>query len=60
MAKDGSEKIVFGYAPEGNGAVLLLGIPTSAWEYMKDGKTNTLDLSSIGIPIITARFGLVP
>ena len=61
MAKDINEKLVFGVAqsPEhlGPGVTLMLGVPAKAWEYMKDGKTHNLDLSSIGLPIQVILFG---
>lgn len=61
MAKTGEEKIVFAYSPDGvlgDGVPLvLLGVPAGAWDYMKDGKTHTLDLTKIGIPIMIALYG---
>lgn len=58
MAQNIDERIVFGVSPrDEGGADLLLGIPRGAWEYCKDGKTHTLDLSSIGIPIRLMLYG---
>lgn len=46
------EKVMFAVAPRGDGGTdVLLGVPTSAWEYMKDGKTHTFDLTKLGLPI---------
>lgn len=57
MAKNINEKVIFGYAPRGAAADLIIGMPADAWAYCKDGKTHTLDLSSIGIPIRLMIFG---
>jgi hypothetical protein len=54
------DKIVFGFIPDNSGKaadVVVLGIPTAAWEYMKDGHTHTLDLTKIGIPMKLILFG---
>jgi hypothetical protein len=54
------EKIVFAIAPSGQGdgvPLLLVGVPTGAWDYMKDGKTHHFDLSSIGIPFKLMMYG---
>jgi hypothetical protein len=53
-------KMVFGVSPEGQGdgaPVVLLGIPAAAWEYMKDGKTHTFDLTRVGIPVKLVLYG---
>lgn len=52
-------RVVFGVAPDEAGGVplVLLGIPTSGWDYMKDGKTHTFDLTSIGLPLKLIMFG---
>jgi hypothetical protein len=58
MAKNIEEKIVFGLSRDFAGrTLLLLGIPAGAWEYMKDGKTNQFDLSSVGVPIQVIVYG---
>ena len=36
---------------------VLLGVPTAAWEYMKDGQTHTLDLLKLGVPIRIILYG---
>lgn len=36
---------------------LILGVSKEAWEYMKDGKTHTFDLSKAGLPLRVAMFG---
>jgi hypothetical protein len=53
------EKMVFGISPgDGNGVPLvLLGIPKGAWDYMKDGKTHTFDLTKAGLPIKIMLYG---
>lgn len=51
------EKIVFALSPSDVGPILTLGIPKAAWEYMKDGKTHTFDLTSLGIPVKLMLFG---
>ena len=60
MTKNIEEKVVFGVSPEGCGdgvPLVLLGIPAGAWEYMKDGKTHTFDLTKIGLPIKLVIYG---
>lgn len=53
------DQIVFALAPTNDGQppILIIGIPDGAWEYMKDGKTNTVDLTKVGIPLRFACFG---
>ena len=51
------ETLVFGFAHEVDGAVCLLGVPDAAWGYMKDGKTQLLDLHKLGIPVKLILFG---
>lgn len=54
------EKMVFGVSPEGQGdgvPLILLGIPAGAWEYMREGKTHTFDLTKIGLPIKIMLYG---
>lgn len=51
------EKIVFCAASTNDGPVLMVGLPEGAWEYMKDGKTHTLDLSAIGWPVKLMLYG---
>lgn len=51
------EKAVFGVSPTPGGAMVVIGIPAAAWEYMKDGKTHTFDLTKIGLPIKLMLFG---
>jgi hypothetical protein len=57
---DIEEKIVFAVSPSGQGdgvPVMLLGIPKGAWQYMRNGKTHTFDLTSAGIPVKLVLFG---
>lgn len=59
MAAVREEQIVFAVSP-GNGdgvPLVLLGIPKGAWEYMRDGKTHTFDLTGVGLPIKLVMFG---
>lgn len=57
MPKNIEEKIVFALSSSRIGPILTLGIPTAAWEYMKDGKTHHFDLTAIGIPVKLMLFG---
>lgn len=59
MATVREEQMVFAVSP-GNGdgvPLVLLGIPAGAWEYMKDGKTHSFDLTKVGLPIKLMLFG---
>ncbi len=53
------EKIIFAISQDHENQTLLvmLGIPTAAWEYMKDGKTHTFDLQKAGLPVRLVLFG---
>ena len=57
------QKVVFGVSPRGgvdddDGTFdVLLGVPLAAWEYMKDGKTHTFDLTKLGLPIRILLYG---
>lgn len=60
MAGNVEERMVFGVSPEGQGdgvPLVLLGVPTGAWDYMKDGKTHLFDLTRAGIPVKLVLFG---
>jgi len=59
MAKNIEEQMVFAVSPgSGDGVpVILLGIPEKAWEYMKDGKTHTFDLTRAGLEVKLVLFG---
>ena len=53
-------KIVFAVSPEGTGdgvPAIILGIPTDAWKYMKDGKTHTFDMTKVGLPVKLVLYG---
>ncbi len=55
-----NRQVVFGIAKEGQGdgvPVVLLGIPKGAWEWMKDGRTHTFDLTKVGMPIKIIMYG---
>lgn len=51
------EKMVFAVTKIGDEPLLLLGIPSLAWEHMKDGKTHHFDLTKAGIPLKLMLFG---
>lgn len=54
------ERLIFAICPEGQGdgvPALMIGVPKGAWQYMRDGKTHTLDLTSAGLPIKLILFG---
>ena len=51
------EQVVFAVSPREGGMDVLLGVPTAAWEYMKDGKTHTFDLTKLGLPIRILMYG---
>lgn len=53
----GEDKMVFAVSKVGDEPLLLLGIPASAWEHMKDGKTHHFDLTKAGIPLKLMVFG---
>lgn len=60
MSKPIEERVVFAIAPQGQGdgvPVVMLGIPKGAWEYMKEGKTHTFDLTKAGVPVKLVVFG---
>jgi len=48
-----SDQVMFAVSPRGDGQLdVLLGVPQAAWEYMKDGKTHTFDLTKVrALPI---------
>ena len=55
---DRDNKIAFAIAPIDNGvSLLLVGVPQQAWDYMKEGKTHTIDLTTLGLPIKVALYG---
>lgn len=56
MSRNIEEKVVFGVSP-GSEPMILLGVPKGAWDYMKDGKTHTFDLTKIGLPIKIVMYG---
>lgn len=48
------ERIVFAIAPGGTGngiPLVVLGVPLGAWKYIREGKTNTFDLTKGPMPI---------
>ena len=58
MTGNKEDSVVFGVAPlEGGRSTLMIGIGAGAWKYMSDGKANTIDLSSLGIPLQVIVYG---
>jgi hypothetical protein len=59
MSQDKEQKVAVGLgeALPGDVPVLILGVPTGAWEYMKDSKTHTFDLTKVGLPLKLVMFG---
>ncbi len=56
------DQCVFMIAPEGTGdgvPLVVIGIPAGAWEYAKDGKTHTFDLTKgpSPVPVKIVLFG---
>lgn len=51
MTATREDQIIFAVSPgQGDGIpVVVLGIPAAAWEYMRDGKTHTFDLTKAGL-----------
>lgn len=55
---DNENKLVFArYEVPGESPVIVVGIPTAAWEYMRDGKTHHFDLTRAGVPVKLMLFG---
>lgn len=58
MAEQKDEQIVFALGKSTDGVpVLVIGIPQGAAEYMKDGKTNNVDLTKVDFPLRVMIFG---
>ena len=51
------QKIIFMLTNEGATPTLMLGIPKGAWEAIKEGRTQTFDLTKAGLPIKLIVFG---
>ena len=52
------EQVVFGVSPREDGTVdVLLGVSVAAWEFMKDGRTHTFDLTKLGLPVRILLYG---
>jgi hypothetical protein len=53
------EQLVFGLVPtlDGKPPIVMVGMPTGAWETIKDGHTQTFDLTSVGIPFRFLIYG---
>jgi hypothetical protein len=57
MPQDAEDKIVFALAPDTDAPLVLLGIPSGAWEHMKNGQTHTFDLTKLGLPLKLMLYG---
>lgn len=52
------QSLVFAFVPIDDEFYCLIGIPAACWDYIKDGKTNTLDLeAATGIPLKLIVYG---
>ena len=54
------EQTLFAVSYEGPGdgvPIVIIGVPEAAWLYMKDGKTNTFDLTKVGVNVKLVMFG---
>ncbi|OGT54669.1 MAG: hypothetical protein A3E01_09975 [Gammaproteobacteria bacterium RIFCSPHIGHO2_12_FULL_63_22] len=53
------DQMLFALAPTSDGQppIIIFAISQAAWEYMKDGKTHTFDLTKSGIPLRLMCFG---
>lgn len=55
---DRSDKLAFTLMPvDGQTPILSIGIPAKAWERIKDGTADTIDLSAFGCPIRVMIWG---
>lgn len=53
-----NQKVVFAAASDAAGSlVMIVGIPEDAWEYMREGKTHTFDLTKSNIPVKMVMYG---
>lgn len=50
-------KVVFAVSPREEHVDVLLGVSADAWEYMKDGRTHTFDLTKLGLPLRLILYG---
>jgi hypothetical protein len=56
--KDVERKIVFVVSESDSGVpAVVLGIPEGAWQYIRDGHTQTFDFTKVGIPLQLVVFG---
>jgi hypothetical protein len=52
------EKVVFGIGEDAKGTkTVIIGVSDASWKYMRDGRTHTLDLTGLGLPIQIILFG---
>jgi hypothetical protein len=57
MSNSREDKVVWGIANNDGKPLIVIGIPAAAWEFMKDGKTHHVDLTSAGLPVQFMMFG---
>lgn len=53
---DDEKRMQFGMI-HGARPILMMGIPAAAWEELKNGEGQSIDLAPIGIPISLVVFG---
>ncbi len=52
------DRCVFALGENNDGTtVLIVGLNAHTWEYIKDGKTSTIDLTKVGVPLQLILFG---
>lgn len=57
MAQDKEQKMAFAVQMTDDVPLMTIGVPQAAWDYMKDGKTHTFDLTPMGVPLKLMIFG---
>lgn len=59
MSDPRDDKLVFALMPttDGGSPLLSIGVPRAAWERLKDGIGDTIDLSPLGFPVRIMVFG---
>jgi hypothetical protein len=57
MSDDIETKTVFGLGQIDGVPLVILGIPAGAWEFIKNGNTNTFDFTKAGLNLKMAIYG---
>lgn len=57
MKSSEAETIFLTSQDEDGNMILSIGLSKAAWEYMKDGKTHTIDLTQLGANLKLLFFG---